>query len=99
MTDIDTAVAEAELGIEIENFLDTNLGKYLMGCKEQDEKDAIEELLSFDPYKYTSLGELQTAFAHIQEKVILARKVHGYLSDAIINAGQAEHIIETYEDS
>jgi hypothetical protein len=93
-----TALAEAQLSIEVEKFLDTDIGRYILGCREQDEKDALEKLVEFDPYKYNNLGELQTAFAKIQENVLIARKVHGYLSDAIIRGNQAEEILAAIED-
>jgi len=91
-------IAEAELGIKTESFLETDIGRYLLGCRDQDERDAMEKLVEFDPYDYDSLGKLQAAFAKIQENVLISRKVHGYLTDAIIKGRQAEEMIAAIED-
>lgn len=99
MTDqIEMALAETELLIEVEQFLETNVGKYILGCREQDEKDAFDKLVDFDPYKFKTLGEVQSAISALQQDVLLAKKVHGYLSDAIIRGNQAEEILATIEE-
>lgn len=97
--EVQQALAEAELGIQVEQFLENSpVGRYLVGCGEQDEQRVLDELIDFDAYKYTTLGELQTAFAKIQQNLLISRKVHNYLTDAIINGRQAEEIIANIED-
>lgn len=95
---LDEANAEVIMGIEVEKFLETTIGRYILGCGDMDEKDAIGTLLNFDPYEYSTLGEIQTALAKMQQNVHIARKVHGYLSDAIVRGNQAEEIIANSEE-
>lgn len=99
MTDeIQECLAEAELGIQIQNFISTDVGRYLIGCRDQDENDATDKLLNLDAFQYSTLGELQSAITKIQQDILTAKKVHGYLSDAIIRGNQAEEILSTIED-
>ena len=96
--EIELLSAQATLAVEVEVFLETNLGRYILGCREQDEADAIEQLVEFNPYQFDSLAKLQSALIEIQQNVLIAKKVHGYLSDAIINGNQAEEILENLEE-
>lgn len=91
-------VAAGELGDKVAAFLETEIGMYLLAARDRDEKEAQESLLSLDPYQYDSLGKLQAAIAAAQENVVLARKVQGYLGDAIINGRQADQLLMSQED-
>lgn len=96
--EIEVVTAEAVLGIEVENLFESDVGKFILGAAEQDENDAMIKLMEFDPYQFTTLGELQSALAKIQQNVLISRNVQGYLSDAIIRGRQAEEIIANIED-
>lgn len=96
--ELETANAEVVIGIEAEKFLESHIGQYLVGCGIQDEEHAIISLLDFNPYDYSTLGELQTALAKLQQDVHIARKVQGYLTDAIVKGTQAEEIIINNEE-
>jgi len=96
--ELDLVNAEVVLGVDMEKFLETEVGRYFMGCSDQDEKDAIETMMNFDPYAFPTLGELQSSLANLQQNVHIARKVKGYISDAIITARQAEEILQNQEE-
>ena len=96
--ELETAAAEVVLGIDVENFLETSVGRYILGCSEQDEADAIGNLLNIDPYKSATLGELQSAISKAQNDVLIGRKVQGYLTDAIIRGNQAEEVLQNEEE-
>lgn len=83
--------AEHQLGIELTKFIETDVGKYLDGCSQQDVEAAKDELLEIDPYKFTTLRALQNKICDIQHKAKVAMSLRQYLYDAIINAQQAEH--------
>lgn len=99
MKDENDLVSAGEFGDKVSAFIDSEIGKYLIACKARDEAEAAEALLSLDPFKYSSLGELQSKIAELQENMVLARKIHGYLADAIINGKQADQLLMTKEDN
>ena len=42
MTDeVEIVIAEAKLGLDVENFINSDVGRFLLGCADQDEKDAV----------------------------------------------------------
>ncbi len=95
--ELDAVAAEVVLGIDVEKFLETDVGRYIMGASEAEGQDAAEAILDIDPYEYETLASLQSCIAKLQQNVHIARKVHGYLSDAIIRASQAEEILQNEE--
>jgi hypothetical protein len=55
----DELIAEAELGDEARKFLDGDLGKWLVGCAEQEVQAAQEALETADPNNEKAIRDLQ----------------------------------------
>jgi hypothetical protein len=86
----DLLVAEARLGVEAEGFLSSDLGRYLLGRAELEERDALEELTRVDP-------DDAKAVRAAQGRLYLARAVPGWIRDAIQNGRVAYMQLETEE--
>lgn len=99
MDEEDQLVAAGEMGDKIKAFIAGEIGQYLMSARDRDEQEAIGELLALDPFEYLTLAKLQNEIAKIQENVVLARKVHAYLGDAIIRGQQADELLMSKEES
>jgi len=84
-----TEVVEAQLGQEARDFLETDLGRLFVARAEQDEKDAIHDLLTIDPYQYNTLTELQNAITASQTEYLIGNRITQYLNDAIVNGDVA----------
>jgi len=84
-----TEVVEAQLGQEARDFLETDLGRLFVARAEQDEKDAIHDLLTIDPYQYNTLAELQNAITASQTEYLIGNRITQYLNDAIVNGDVA----------
>lgn len=80
--------AEAVLGRDAEEFLASELGKYLAGCAEQEEKDAFEALANVDPMEYKQIVMLQN-------RVWRARNFIGWLREVIVAGKQAKTVLES----
>ena len=85
--------ADLLIGEDMKAFLNSDVGKYILGCAEQDIQEYRESLQELDPYKYTTLADLQNAIADISRKAEIAGLVKGYIADAIIRGQQAEHTL------
>ncbi len=82
-------LAEAVLGRDAEDFLRSELGRYLLGRFEQEEREALEALCDMCP---TSPEEIRKH----QNAVWRARHAKQWLVD-LVSAGQhAETILETF---
>jgi hypothetical protein len=84
-------LAHAELGIEVEKFLKTDVGRLLDGRSLQDLEDAKAEIFDLDPYQFTTLVDLQNKIISIKRKAGTALALRQYLADAIISGKQALH--------
>lgn len=94
MSDIEELISTAEFGDRVEALVQSDIGEYLEECAEQDAQEALEELMKLNPYDFSTLGELQSAIAGCQEKAHIARKILGYLGDAIIRGQQADQQLD-----
>lgn len=77
-----TQQAEILLGDDIERFLKSDPGRYLIAGIEAYEKDAMEELAETSPWRRKKITQLQ-------ERVRLARRVISLLGEAIVAGKQA----------
>jgi hypothetical protein len=87
--------AAMELSIGFKKFLKSDPGKYLIGVAEQDTKIAKDQLLEIDPYKYTTLADLQNAILSIQREANVAMALQNYIGVAIVEGEQAEQHLNT----
>lgn len=77
--------AEAHVGIEVEDFLRTDTGRYLKGRAEQEIGAAIDTFLNHD------LRRNADVVARAQQKAREARRAFHWMLEAIIDGKQAEH--------
>lgn len=97
MSEEATLKAQAEMGEQARKFLTTPVGKLLIGSADQDLEEAKDKLLELDPYRYTSLVDLQNAIQAIKAEAICALKLKGYIGEAIIVGDQATHTLSSEE--
>jgi hypothetical protein len=87
---IRTSLAEVELGVEVEKFFKSNLGKYIIGVSEQEAQEAADELKEVAPNDTGKIIELQI-------KAQTAEKAVKWLAEAVLRGRQAEHAIYEME--
>lgn len=73
--------AEAVLGDDAMEFLNSELGQYVRGCAKQDQEDAKSQLLKVDPENTSEIRKLQM-------KAKVAGSLIGYLAE-IVQRGSA----------
>lgn len=77
----------AVFGRQVEMFLETDVGTYIVRCAQSDIETATEKLQSVDPEDPKAIRELQF-------KIRVAQSVMGWLGDAIRSGSQAKEVIE-----
>ena len=92
MSEDDLALAEARFGIQAEGFLKGEIGRYLLGRAEIDEREALAELAEVDP---ENPGAIRAA----QHKLQVARAVPRWIIDAIQSGRIAQATIEAEESN
>jgi len=55
----DTLIAEAQVGQEAEDWLNSELGRYAVGCANQDIQEAMDQLKRVDPDDSKMIRDLQ----------------------------------------
>lgn len=78
----DPNVRMAVFGKQVEDFLDTEIGDYLVRKAREESMTAIEELKAEDPHNWESIQK-------IQNRIKVAESIVGWLADAIIAGQQA----------
>lgn len=81
MSNQETLLAEAILGKDAEEFLSSELGRYLIGRAEQEEQEALNELAIVSADNPSAVRELQA-------KAWRARSVKGWLAE-LVSAGRS----------
>lgn len=79
---VQTLYAEAMLGRDAEEFLNTDLGKYLLARAEEQEQEAMEELATVFPWNRWKIQRLQN-------KLWQARSFKDWLKEMIVTGRQA----------
>ena len=83
----DPIIHTAVFGKVVENFLNTELGKYLVGRAEREVEEAIDQLKSVAPWRRRRITELQNEIKN-------GERFQAWLADAIIEGQQALKTIE-----
>lgn len=83
-------LAEGVLGKDAEQWLNTELGKTVLGLAEMEAQEALEELKTVKPWRWLRIRELQNM-------VWLADHFQSYLTQLIIRGRQAIHTMEQAE--
>lgn len=82
--------AEAALGRQVEGFFQGDLGRYLLGCADQEIESAMDELKHVHPWRSRKIRDLQN-------KIYRAESFKVWLSELIIRGQQALATLETTE--
>jgi len=87
LTDEQTLIAEAVLGRDAQEFLASEIGRYLLGRAQMDEREAMESLVSVKWWRRRRIIELQS-------RIYRARSVRSWLAEIITDGRQAESVLE-----
>lgn len=77
-----TLIAEAILGKDAEEFLNTDLGRFMLARADAEEREALEALASVSPWRRRRIAQLQT-------QLWRARSFREWLTDLITTGRQA----------
>ena len=83
----DVLMAEAILGRDAQDFLNTELGRYLVGRAEAEKADALEQLARVSPWRRNRIRQLQN-------EVWRAESVVSWLAEIISAGRDAENVLE-----
>jgi hypothetical protein len=83
----DVTMAEARFGIEVEQFLSSDIGRYMVGRAENEEHEALQALAQVDPIDAKKVERLQN-------QVWRARSIQQWLAQAVQAGLMAQHQIE-----
>ena len=83
--------AEAMLGEDVETFLNSDIGRFLVGRAEQEATEAMQELKRCFPWRRRRITELQT-------RIWRAESIQRWLGELIIQGRQAMTQIEQSEE-
>lgn len=83
----DTLMAEAILGQDAQEFVKTELGRYILGRARQEKAEALEQLGRVSPWRRNRIRQLQN-------EVWRADSIAGWLSELITSGRQAEAVLE-----
>ncbi len=83
--------AEADLGVQAQEFFGTDLGRYMVGCAKQDLEDAHLKLASTLPFRWRRIQALQN-------EIKVANMFLLYMRDLIIRGKAAELSLEERDD-
>ena len=84
----DPVVRTATLGKQVEDFLNTDIGKYLIGRAEEESQQALDKLKVVSPWRRTRIRDLQA-------QVWRAESFQQWLGNAIV---EGQHALEMLQD-
>ena len=90
MTQNDVLMAEAILGQDANEFLNTELGQYLVGRANQEKKDALEQLARVSVWRKNRIRDLQARVWRAESFLI-------WIAELITSGKQAEGVLEELE--
>lgn len=76
-------VAEADLGRQVKEFLQSDIGRYLLGCAQQEHQAAMEALKQTSPWRRRRITDLQN-------QAWRAESFMGWLRELLIRGRSAE---------
>lgn len=83
-------IAEAVLGRDAADFLNSDLGRYVIGQCDIEIAEAQEKLATVSPWRRNRIRELQN-------EIWRAQSLRGWLAGLVIAGRQAEALIESDE--
>lgn len=88
----DALIAAAEIGEEARAFLESDLGKYIIGVAQQEAQLALEKLAEIDPSRIEEVRKTQN-------EVRVARMFEQWLLEALHDGEQAMLIFKQQEQT
>lgn len=94
MSDLSTHAlyAEAMLGRDADEFLGSDLGRYMIGRAEQEEREAMELLVKVWPWRRRRIQQLQN-------RIWRAQQFKGWLTELVMIGRQAMDQLETQQQT
>jgi hypothetical protein len=89
-TSTQTLYAEAILGKDMEEWLKSDVGRFMLAGFEEDEQEAIDALSRVWPWRWRRIIQLQ-------ERIRTARKFKGLAAEMIVTGKQALQQLESAE--
>ena len=90
--ELDFLFAEATLGIQVDEWLSTDVGRYVQGRAKNELKDIQLKLLSIPAWQ-------EDTAKHLQQKAQGLQQMMGWLAEAINNGHASELALQEAEDS
>lgn len=75
-------LAEAIVGRDAEDFVQSDIGQYILGCAEQEAQEAMNQLKHVYPWRRRKITELQN-------KIWRAESLQSWLAELVIAGKQA----------
>lgn len=75
-------LAEAMVGRDAEDFIQSDIGQYILGCAEQEAHEAMDQLKRVYPWRRRKITELQN-------KIWRAEAIQSWLAELVIAGKQA----------
>lgn len=82
--------AEAMIGRDAEDFIQSDIGRYIVGCAEQEAQEAMDQLKHVYPWRRRKITELQN-------KIWRAESIQSWIAELIIKGKQATQQLEGEE--
>ena len=83
--------AEARLGKDAEEFLSSQVGRYMLGRAEQEEKEALEALATVAFWRWRRVIQLQA-------QVWRAKQFQQYLGEMVLSGRQALDTLDSTKE-
>lgn len=80
-------LAEAMIGRDAEDFIQSDIGQYILGCAEQEAHEAMDQLKRVYPWRRGKITELQN-------KIWRAESMQSWLAELVIAGKQAVQQLE-----
>jgi hypothetical protein len=85
-------MAEAVLGRDAQDFVNSDVGRYILGRASQEKAEALEQLSRVSPWRRNRIRQLQNA-------VWRADSVALWIAELISSGRQAETVLEEERDA
>lgn len=81
-------LAEAMLGRDAEDFINSDIGRYLLGRAEQEAAEAAELLAKVSPWRRNRIRQLQN-------EIWRAQSIKGWLAEMVTGGKAAFHALDS----
>lgn len=85
-----TLIAEIDLGVQAREFVNSDLGRYIIGCAQQEIADAQDKLERISPWRRRRIQE-------VQNQAWRARTLLAWIRSLLVSGKAAEDAIQEGE--